>query len=613
MKKFSIAFLLVGLLFSILGMRGATTEFTYAQGELFGYGQGLKENIDVAMCIDNYALRGMKITNIKAYLSGTEGYENTSIWLSGALNLENKVNVPDIATFDVTPQTVEYGAGTLGMLSLDLVEPYELTGQPLYIGYSLTVVDNTEPEQKFPIVVSEGSQTNGFFLHMSKSVLKWMDYNVKAKGVAYIVVTLEGEIKEHSLSVMDYEEANVMVDTDFSVEFLVNNSGSKDVSEVKYTYTYDDEDIVREGAMTLPAPIKPDVTITLPVTLDFEKISSIGPHLLHLAITEVDGYPNVSELSSIDCLVNVMPYAPVHRPLVEEFTGLWCGWCPRGWLGMDMLGENYGENVVVLCYHNGDGMAVTNTYPVDFSGYPKAAINRTEIVDPYYGTYDESYDFGIFYDVEKSMAEITFADIYVDAEIKDNEVKVTSTTLFMKDIDNADYEIGYVLTCNRLSNLYWVQTNYYSGLKEEYVGTYLEPITEMPRDIIGMVFNDVVVDVSAMSGIEGSIPSSIKTAEEYSNTYTFNIEGNELIQNTQNLIVAAFVIDKKTGGILNSNKYSFYDPARVEELATASEVISTEYYDLSGRKVSSSYNGIVIKRQKLSNGKEVTSKVVNLK
>lgn len=611
MQKVLTTSILSGVLAIGFSMQASTIEYTYAEGELFGYGQGMKENIDVAIRIDNPALAGMKIKNIKAYLSGTQGYGNTSVWLSETLNLENKVNVPDIASYSVDPVATPYGDGSIGLLSVDLTEPYELTREPLYVGYSLTVSDNSTQEAKYPIVVSEGSNPNGLFLHMSKSVLKWMDYSKKAGGVAYVVLTLEGDIHEYSLSLTGSKEANVMTGKDFKVEFEVNNTGFKPVADLKYSYSYDDDPTLTECYVTLPAPIEPDVIATLPLTLDFKGIDAIGPHTLKVRIDEVNGHPNESSAAYAETLVNVMPYAPTHRPLVEEFTGLWCGWCPRGWVGMEMLGEKFGGDVVVICYHNGDGMAVTNTYPVEFSGYPNASINRLGLVDPYYGSYNETYDFGIAYDVENSMAEMTFADIRVEATLEGSALTAVATAAFMKDIPEADYRIGYVLTSNGLSNPDWKQTNYYTGLGSEYAGTYLEELTRMPKYIPGLTFNDVAVDVSAMKGVEGSLPASIKTAEEYVHSYTFDLSDIVLISDPAKLVVNAFVVDNATGAILNSCKFAIPEDAGTDAVPEGVDVIRTEYFDLSGRETGRPDKGIVIKREHLSDGSVRITKQIN--
>lgn len=611
MKKYLVA--LVSSFMAAASLSDASaeiTEFTYAEGELFSYGQGKKENIDVAICIDNPSLEGMRLIGFRAYLSCADGFENTSLWLSNELNLEDKVNAPDIASYDVTPVSVPYGEGNIGLLSIDLPQPYILNGEPLYLGYSITVAQNETMEQKYPMVLSEGSHSNGFYLHMSKSVLKWMDYTKKAGGVAYIVALLDGDFYENSLSIKSSEEAYAELGKNFEMQINVNNNGGATVENLKYIYTYDNEDKIYEGSVSLPSPIQPDLTLYWPVTLTFEGISQIGPHDVNLTITEINGVENMSSQSSVSGLVNVMPYIPQHRPLVEEFTGLWCGWCPRGWIGMDMLGEKFGPDEVTICYHNGDAMAVTSTYPVDFDGYPSASIDRIDVIDPYYGTFDESVDFGISYDVENAMNQVTMADVQISAELVGTTVNAETSVIFMKDIKEADYELGYVLVCNGLTSPSWVQQNYYAGLGSEYVGTYLEEVCELPKRAAGLIFNDVAVDVSGMNGVPGSIPESIKTGETYTHAYSFDIKDNSLVQNQDNLIVTVFVIDKKTKRILNANKCDCSGLiTSIDSLDDDNIIVSSQYYDLNGRKITNP-SGLVIRADKLKDGSLRTRKVV---
>ena len=78
---------------------------------------------------------------------------------------------------------------------------------------------------------------------------------------------------------------------------------------------------------------------------------------------------------------------PIHRPLIEEYTGTWCGWCVRGIVGMELLRETYGDDFIGVAYHNDDGMEImySNRYPNDIMGFPSAFIERTSEVDPLYG------------------------------------------------------------------------------------------------------------------------------------------------------------------------------------------------------------------------------------
>ena len=307
-----------------------------------------------------------------------------------------------------------------------------------------------------------------------------------------------------------------------------------------------------------------------------------------------------------------------HRPLIEEYTGLWCQWCPRGHVAMEMIDEKYGADQVSISYHVTDAMSVTETFVVNVMGVPVGTVDRGPLIDPYYGE-TEREDFAISRNIEAAMALETPVDIQVGAELIGNKVNVRTTVTAAEDIDNANYQIGYVLTCSGLSNSSWRQMNEYSSYrgKDTFKGTPLEPLTEESVYIRGMVYNNVAVDVTGMRGVSGSLPASITAGETYQHTYSFNnIDRNALIQDPNRLEVAAFVINKSTGRIVNANKYSFYkahgqdEENAVKEVIVDAEVVSTEYFDLNGTRVADPAKGIFICRQTLSDGTVRTQKVV---
>ena len=66
---------------------------------------------------------------------------------------------------------------------------------------------------------------------------------------------------------------------------------------------------------------------------------------------------------------------------VEEFTGTWCGYCPRGAWYMDSLAANMPDNAILVAWHNGDLMTIANGEAVmaknwAIAGYPNVLVNR---------------------------------------------------------------------------------------------------------------------------------------------------------------------------------------------------------------------------------------------
>lgn len=79
-----------------------------------------------------------------------------------------------------------------------------------------------------------------------------------------------------------------------------------------------------------------------------------------------------------------------HRVLIEDFTGAWCGWCPRVSNSIEDLESTHNDGVVAVALHNGDKLAF-NPYqstlanslwdgfgtPTNQRGYPFAVLNRS--------------------------------------------------------------------------------------------------------------------------------------------------------------------------------------------------------------------------------------------
>lgn len=613
MKKFLLLFSLIITSLSLSAQD--SFNFTYANGSIFTYGKGKKETLDVAMKIADPGLAGMKLTGIQAYIATSEGIESPKAWLSNSLNLESGQNAPDIATYEATLSNVELEGNPYALLEVKLSTPYTLTANPVYVGYSINVAENSSDAQKMPLVLCEGANDNGFFFHASKSVLKWMEYSETAGGVAYIVANLEGNIPENSLALVGNETIFADNNKAFNATFFAENVGLNSIKSLTYSYSFDNGNSQTKTA-ELASPVSPNYTGTSPLTLQFEGVEGTGPHSLKVEITEVNGVSNEAVNPVYTSVVNVVPFRPVHRPLVEEMTGLWCQWCPRGYLAMEMLAEDYQNQAVLIAYHYGlpsypDPMEVTTQFPVEGEfGLPSSTIDRDGVVDPYYGKVLGS-EFGIAADMMAVADKLAIASIDLSTSLEADMVNVEAQAKFILDIEEADYEIGYVLIGNDLSDPDWIQANGYAGASG-YEGTPLEVLTTWPRNVEGLVFNDVAINADAFKGVEGSLPASITHKVAYTDTYSFDISGNSLVQNRENIEVAAFIIDKSTGLIVNANRCKINSTA-IKGIEAAKEIVSEEYFDLTGHRLSHPGQGIVIKIEKYSDGSSKARKIRSLR
>ncbi len=603
---------------SALAAEGNQT-YTYASDDLQSWGKGKSEIYDVAILIDDPALVGKKITAIRALVNTAEGLESTSLWLTRELTLDKvdgvKVTVPDTYSAEVTPSAVTRPGRDVpcGQLSATLDIPYELTAEGIYVGYSLTVPavekgDTLTDAQKEPILVSPSDNPRSLYIRASRDYLKWIPFNDRIGAAAAIYVTVEGEFAEYSVGIRDLEDAYVEISKDFAIKAKISNIGLSEVSSIEYSYTVAGD--THDGMVEFDSPVVPDLTALYSVELPVEGIPEFGDFDMEITVTKVNGMANDNASASGVCAVKVLPFLPVHRPMLEEFTGLWCGWCTRGYYAMEQLNEIYGDGVVLAAYHNGDPMQVTSTYPVNPGGYPSSTLNRNGTEDPYYGSPER--EFGMKYDVKASIDEAVLAGIEVEATFIDEDntkIAVSATTIFLEEKHDAAYKVGYLLINNGLSAPNWFQSNYFPDFASMYAGTELEVLTTWPAKVQGLVFNDVVVDNHGMKGMEGSIPADIAFNTSYPAEFSYDIAENAVIQDKDNLYVAAFIINPD-GTILNSNKTKVTGVNAIRDIDMTATELSSDFYSLSGMLVSAPQSGIYIKVSRMSDGSVRTTKVV---
>lgn len=592
--------------------------------------QGLVETFDVGMGIAYSSLAGMKVLGITAYLNESDYFEDAKVWLASSLVNENQTY---LAIKDATLETVQFAGETLVKVSATFDQPYTLTETPIYAGYSFTInpsvpVTSTGVIQatdgaRYPIITDKNNTTSqySFFMKTSKgeNYKNWVlqDGLLCEYGAPLIYVTIEKEDYPGAFTLLStYPVADIRAgyNQEFSNSFYIVNTGNDPISSITYQYEVDVTNKY-EATMTFDEPIQPNLYQLVAIDVPFRPIDEDGEHLIDIKFTKVNGQEFHSYLQDASFVVDVLKFNPKNRPLVEEYTGLWCGWCPRGWYAMEIINEQYPDDQVTICYHNDDAMTIPNVvYPMDVTGFPSASINREALIDPWYGSDPEVYPYsmGIEKNLRAAMNLVPVSDIDVTAEIHDRIINVKSTATFGRDIDNSNYRIGYVLICNNLQDPSWRQTNYFAGLeyRNDYIGTVLEPLVEKGNPIRGEIYNDVAVDVSGVMGVAGSLPASITAMTPYTHEFTINIAGNKLINHRSNLVVAAFVVDYSSGLVDNSNKFYLSEAMSVEGVEADEQTVETTYFDLSGRKVLNPEKGIYVRSQRLGDGSVKTDKIV---
>ena len=625
------------------------------------------------MCDCDYALaiyipnkvagQGATIDGMRFYLPTTIGLSNVKAWISTKLSEVGKY----ADGYDLEIKNVETPVEGYNEVLFD--KKYEIPEGGLYVGFYFdSKVDMTEyppddyttieeyyewyakylewiavhPEAE-PFAVTPGDKlfegtmyfasvyqdelyTQYAEMYGDPSYLDfvgWFDYSTFGYYLGAEALIGGDKFLKNAATLSDFGEKFASVNQDVIFPVTITNSGLNGIQNFTYEVSINGAKPF-ETTVTLDNPVEKILDYTT-VNVTFNTGEQAGTQKIELALTKVNGEPNEKESVAKGTLY-VLSEAAKKKPLIEEYTGTWCGWCTRGWVALEKLAADFGDDIVLVASHNGDPMEIEEYMEVQnkyIEGYPSMLINRVANVDPYYGT-DDYIPYYIKTDVEAAIADVAPASIAVEAVWADEEktkINISTETKFFFEDENSSIAIGYILVADGLtgSGRSWAQANYYNEYAEEYGDDpYLGDLTRMGSYITDMTYNHVAVaGWGVANGIDGSISGPIKAGEAINNTFEADLNGVligedrlspdpedhvavlDLIQDKE-LKVVAFLINKNSGEVINANQTILVDPIvginAIEEKAGA----ETVRYNVSGQLIKAPQSGLNI--IKLSDG-----------
>lgn len=578
--------------------------------QIYLWGTGKKESYDIAIRLADPGLAGLRLKEISVILP--DNFEPVDIkgWLTSELTLDNMgENVADIASAD--------GEIVDGTLLIMFPEGVTIPEGGVYAGYSFGIGEFNEAA-KFPVAVGQKTDSDGFFFHSSRTCLSWKNESARYNIVSDMRIVLEGDFAEHSVGLTSIDEAFLLPDSDGNITVTLANHGTESASRISYTVTFADGSTY-DSSYVPENPLLPLLEVKNTAYLPVKTPSATGTRMVSIDITGVDGVSNTGKGNSISGLLTVMPFEPQRKVLMEEYTGLWCGACPRGYVALEEMHLRDPENFIALSYHNADQLATIHPtdYPSYVEGFPAAFLDRKVKVDAYYGDTPPT-PMGIEQTLKNYSKVFTPGEIEVSLELTDAEnliFNATSTSKFVFDRQDAGIAVAYYLVGDNMSNDSWRQTSYYTSepsLVEE--SPFWEPFVNNSK-VTGLIFNDIVLASPNVNGTEGSLPSEIVSDMEYTHSCVFNaseienVYGKKFITKETVYKVIAVLIDKNTGEVLNCAVSEGINSG-VDNILSDSEIVDVVYYDLSGRVTEPCGNGIYIRKTVFSDGTSKTEKSI---
>jgi len=247
-----------------------------------------------------------------------------------------------------------------------------------------------------------------------------------------------------------------------------------------------------------------------------------GNTSVSLAIKSVNGGEFEDEdLCNDESIIPLFGLVPADhkKVIIEEGTGTWCGFCPRGTVALDRFSARYPDTYIGVAVHNDDPMDIGNyDASLNLSGYPNSLVNRGPQIDP---SASESQFL-------ERILEPSAASILQGADW-DPETRVLKISLIVtaQDEITTNHKVNVVITEDGVSGTGedWAQRNYFSGANDliDINGLNWRDLPD-PVPAADMIYDHVARAMLApYAGLDNSFEADMATGEEKIFNFSYTV------------------------------------------------------------------------------------------
>ena len=431
-------------------------------------------------------------------------------------------------------QKASFDKAGAGLAYYKFDESFKPDGEGFYVGYTCTGLD--------PIGCSTVYNADGCWINRNgegwKNLATDENFMYNALNIA---MRFGGSGLPFDVRIVKVEDAIAKQGTGFTLSGTLENLSGKAVRNYQIAYSIDGgEQVTTDFSTYLGFGNSEKFSLTI------DKPVSNGKHTVTCTLVSVNNGKDDYEANNVyESSLNVTDRTFVRRMVVEEGTGTWCGYCPRGTVALKEMYEKYPDSFIGIAVHCRDEMSestYTQIISDYFTGYPTCIVNRdpstvgdisSNVLEMMYKTYNSGF---------------AIADVTVNGYLDNGQIEAEASAEFMDDQKNADYRIAFVVLEDGVTG--YQQANYYSGSSTPMGGWENLPT------LASVDFNHVARGIYDYKGIEGSLPAQISASEKYTFAKTIDLP---TVQKTTDLHLVALLIDGKTGLIVNAAKAKITD------------------------------------------------------
>ena len=379
--------------------------------------------------------------------------------------------------------------------------------------------------------------------------------------------------------------------TSVKAKLMVSNYGRNTIHDFDYTLSFN-ENILDSKHYTLPEDLNHNDGAT--IEIDVPPHTELSETNLIFTITKVNGDRNNATFNYATLPRVTVNKVSKRRVVVEDYTAMWCGYCPRGIALVENLANTYADDFIGIVIHSSDPLRCQD---YDAKAYedrnrPSLWMNRNRKL-AYYIAREE-------FESERSAGADMDVDVTAVWDELKNNITVTPSVTFCVNKEEAPYGFTYVLTEDGMSDPSWVQNNNFSQDTNELgISKELDEFIKAPFNVRNLVNNFVAIAAEGVGKpLMGYIKAPIKADQTQSHSYVFkNVSSKPIIRDKAKLKVCVLLINTQTRRIENAAKCSIADaiPNSISSVSDRKETaVETARYTLDGRRITAPQKGINI-------------------
>lgn len=375
----------------------------------------------------------------------------------------------------------------------------------------------------------------------------------------------------------------------------IKNSGINVINSIELNWS----DGVNNHSNTIPLNLQSgeSQTIQHPVSVVYSDVREAN---ISVTVAQVNGGQDSDNAdNSLQTKFNTISQSANTKVFVEEATGTWCGYCPRGEVAVANAYEDYPNKFIGVAVHThgspDDPMTINEYYDrSDFFTAPSMHIDRTLFDQPL-----DPATINNFVDLRVDRLNPVYIDIV--PQVNGNEMTIQANVTFYSNFTGANYRLATIIVENNVQNddPSYAQANYYSEGGEP-MGGYENLPHPVPAD--QMIHKHVArALLGGYDGQEGSVPQTINNGQTISYTFNYTIPDTFV---TENLIVVVLLLDNNSGQVINAEEIALSELSTTEIQSTGGFSIypnpakdnvnlkimesgdfTVNIYDLSGKKI----------------------------